>query len=366
MPSYRAILKLSNQFITLKLKLKINQLEPNQLIEQDNSSTAYTFQHLRGNKLVTCKTATPIEPQPQAFQLAHSASLKLPNSPSFKLPQVTISQSPPPHMMNQTLTNSDSARLYNQHSKNNTYNPDSSPLTREFKSFSCCSYQSFKDESERTKTNLLLGTVPDPVNPFVDDSKITFEAIKKLNEPLGRKKVEIIGKELNEQEGDIKKSKVNVKENLKEKKLTRFYSQRARSPTRLRLENTLPKLREKETTSYLANYLANSVRTTKIEQQRESEFVEKSVKKNVILGPDGEVSKIGISLNQQLADLQREKRDEKERQAALYKLEDGGVPPPYLYYSNKLASDVDIEYGNLLDRPFGEDIWCFSWKNVFY
>lgn len=209
--------------------------------------------------------------------------------------------------------------------------------------------------------------MPDPVNPFADDSKITFEAIKKLNEPLGRKKVEIIRKELNEKEGDIKKSKVNVKENLKEKKLTRFYSQRARSPTRLRLENTLPKLREKETTSYLASYLANSVRTTKIEQQQESEYrVEKSVKKNVILGPDGEVSKIGISLNQQLADLQRDKRDEKEHcQAALYKLEDGGVPPPYLYYSNKLASDVDIEYGNLLDRPFGE-YWVIFMKISFF
>ena len=105
----------------------------------------------------------------------------------------------------------------------------------------------------------------------------------------------------------------------------------------------------------MTNYLTNSVRTTKIEQQGDSGGAEK---RNVILGPDGEVSRIGVSLNRQLAELQRERpRDERERQrTAVYKLEEGGVPPPYLYFSNKLAGTVDVEYGNLLDKPFGKSL----------
>ena len=159
--------------LTHDVKLKIKQLEPDQLIEQDNSSAAFTFQHLRGNKLVTCKRPEPPTQPPKPSRSA-----------SFKLPQVMISASPQP--------GADAPSKQNQ------------SFANDFKSFSCCSYQSFRDETERSRTNLLL-LGPDlglGLDPFSADSKITFEAIKKLNEPLGRKKVEIVGREVDEREGN--------------------------------------------------------------------------------------------------------------------------------------------------------------------
>ncbi len=147
--------------------------------------------------------------------------------------------------------------------------------------------------------------------------------------------------------GQAKKS-INVKENLKDIKVQRVYG--TRSPTRLRLENTLPKKQEKENQSqvFLKNYLASTANKT----GTKPEATEKtgSSKGVFIVGPDGEISSVGYTLSDEQVTVLKEKQTRSNQESVVYKLEP--EVPPYLYYSKKLDDNVNINYGNMLDKPF--------------
>jgi len=157
----------------------------------------------------------------------------------------------------------------------------------------------------------------------------------------------VLNKKLDDS-GRPKKS-INVKENLKEYKIQRMYS--TRSPTRLRLENTLPKKQEKENLSqiYLKNYLANTANRSTIKP----ESVDKANSSNkgvFIMGPDGKISNAGYTLTEEQMLSLNDKKVKDSSENVVYKLEPDVLP--YLYHSKKLDDNVNINYGNMLDKPF--------------
>lgn len=102
---------------------------------------------------------------------------------------------------------------------------------------------------------------------------------------------------------------------------------------------------DKGNQSFLKNYLANSVKP-RVEKER--------TKGAVILGPDGEISELGhkiekVNLKVDETKIEIEKKSVNERK--------GSKVPPYLYYTSKIDNEVKLEYGNLLDKPFGKFIF---------
>lgn len=173
----------------IEAKLSINKFDPSEIIKDDATPT-YLFQNLRGNKLTTCKNQ------------AQLPSISLQNGP-----QVTVSSSPPPPPATQFTNNiSDN--------KNLGVNP-----INEFKSFSVNSYLSFREESERVRSELRE----------LEEEKAALGAIQKLTDSLVKKKMETKIEE-------SRKKGVNVKEKLKEKKVYELLSNR--SPTKLHLGNS--------------------------------------------------------------------------------------------------------------------------------
>ena len=111
------------------------------------------------------------------------------------------------------------------------------------------------------------------------------------------------------------------------------------------LENNLPQINdEKSRHVYLDHYLS----TLKTHSDHELNSESETSKGAFILGPDGVMLQVGHSLNN------KETIGEKKSQKRpVYRLPN--EVPAYLFFSNKLSNNVNLDYGNSLDRPFGTE-----------
>ncbi len=71
---------------------------------------------------------------------------------------------------------------------------------------------------------------------------------------------------------------------------------------------------------------------------------------NIKLGPDGVITQIGHNFKHEYSEKLEEKEKPKNIET-LYKLDK--EIPPYLYYTNKLNENINLEYGDPMNKPFG-------------